>query len=94
LRQKAKVSNATIYKWWPNRASVIMSAFLREASGTLPYPEELEAQNIVERLLTMEMEFQGATGSMISALIAEGQSDPRSPNVPQGVYPGQTQARR
>lgn len=76
IASRARVSKATIYKWWPNRAAVIMSAFLREARDALPYPEELEPEAIVERLHTMALEFQGAIGSMIRALIAEGQSDP------------------
>src|SRR5665647_2805473 len=69
IASRAKVSKATIYKWWPNRASVIMSAFLREARGALPYPEEFEPENIVQRLQMMAMEFHGAVGSMIRALI-------------------------
>lgn len=91
IANKAKVSKATIYKWWPNRASVIMSAFLREARGALPYPEELEPENIVERLQTMAMEFHGAIGSMICALIAEGQSDPE---IAQAFREGYIFARR
>ena len=91
IASRAKVSKATIYKWWPNRASVIMSAFLREARGALPYPEEFEPENIVQRLQTMAMEFHGAVGSMIRALIAEGQSDPE---IAQAFRDGYIFARR
>lgn len=91
IASRAKVSKATIYKWWPNRASVIMSAFLREARYALPYPEELEAKSIFDRLNTMAMEFHGAIGSMICALIAEGQSDPE---IAQAFRDGYVLARR
>jgi AcrR family transcriptional regulator len=91
IASRAKVSKATIYKWWPNRASVIMSAFLREARGALPYPEEFEPEDIVQRLQTMAMEFHGAVGSMIRALIAEGQSDPE---IAQAFRDGYIFARR
>lgn len=91
IASQAKVSKATIYKWWPNRASVIMSAFLREARGALPYPEELELEDIVERLHTMAMEFHGGMGRMICALIAEGQSDPE---IAQAFREGYIFARR
>jgi AcrR family transcriptional regulator len=91
IAMRAKVSKATIYKWWPNRASVIMSAFLREARFALPYPEELEAKSIFDRLNTMAMEFHGAIGSMICALIAEGQSDPE---IAQAFREGYVLARR
>lgn len=91
IATRAKVSKATIYKWWPNRASVIMSAFLRESQHALPYPEELEAGSIFHRLHTMAMEFQGATGRMIAALIAESQSDPE---IAQAFRDGYVLARR
>jgi AcrR family transcriptional regulator len=91
IATRAKVSKATIYKWWPNRASVIMSAFLREARYALPYPEELKAKDIFDRLQTMAMEFHGAIGSMICALIAEGQSDPE---IAQAFREGYVFARR
>lgn len=91
IATRAKVSKATIYKWWPNRASVIMSAFLREARDALPYPEELEMESIFERLNIMAMEFHGALGNMICALIAEGQSDPE---IAQAFREGYIFARR
>ncbi|VVE39820.1 TetR/AcrR family transcriptional regulator [Pandoraea commovens] len=87
----AGVSKATIYKWWPNRASVIMTAFLREAGQALPYPEELQLDSIFSRLLKMAEEFCGPMGTMISALIAEGQSDPE---IAQAFRDGYVSARR
>lgn len=87
----AGVSKATIYKWWPNRASVIMTAFLREAGQALPYPEELQLDSIFSRLLKMAEEFCGPIGTMISALIAEGQSDPE---IAQAFRDGYVSARR
>ncbi|WP_087686493.1 MULTISPECIES: TetR/AcrR family transcriptional regulator [unclassified Pandoraea] len=87
----AGVSKATIYKWWPNRASVIMTAFLREAGQALPYPEELKLDSIFARLLKMAEEFCGPMGTMISALIAEGQSDPE---IAQAFRDGYVSARR
>lgn len=76
IAQRAKVSKATIYKWWPNRAAVIMSAFLREARDALPYPEQLDMTSIFDRLDRMAQEFHGPIGNMVRVLIAEGQSDP------------------
>jgi len=91
IASKAKVSKATIYKWWPNRAAVIMSAFLREGRDALPYPDELETESIVERLYMMAMQFHGPIGSMVCALIAEGQSDPE---IAQAFREGYIFARR
>ena len=91
IAARAGVSKATIYKWWPNRASVIMSAFLRTGRVALPYPEKFDVENIAARLHMMAQEFQGPLGQMISALIAEGQSDPE---VAQAFREGNVLARR
>jgi len=73
---ESKVSKATIYKWWPNRAAIIMSAFLRESLIAIPYPDHLALEVVLERLRNMSVQFRGPVGRMMAALIAEGQSDP------------------
>lgn len=73
---ESKVSKATIYKWWPNRASIIMSAFLRESLIAIPYPDVLSLDSVIQRLMQMSEQFSGPIGGMMAALIAEGQSDP------------------
>jgi len=35
----AKVSKATIYKWWPNKAAVVMDGFLSASAARLPVPD-------------------------------------------------------
>lgn len=70
------VSKATIYKWWPNRAAIIMSAFLRESLVALPYPESMSLAEVLEGVQHMSAQFRGPIGRMMAALIAESQSDP------------------
>ncbi|MYW92973.1 TetR/AcrR family transcriptional regulator [Amycolatopsis rubida] len=76
IAQRAGVSKVTVYKWWPNRAAVIMSAFLRRSGEVLPYPENFTLAHVEDRLLAMAEAFRGATGKVVAALIAEGQFDP------------------
>lgn len=76
IAAESKVSKATIYRWWPNRAAVIMSAFLRASRNFIPYPEAFAEDATIDRLTSMGKEFQGPLGTMMAALIAEGQSDP------------------
>jgi AcrR family transcriptional regulator len=75
IASESNVSKATIYKWWPNRAAIIMSAFLRESLVAIPYPTALSLDAVIERLMHMSKQFRGPLGTMMSALIAEGQSD-------------------
>ncbi len=76
IAAESKVSKATIYKWWPNRSSIIMSAFLRESLVAIPYPDELRLEVVIARLQNMSEQFRGPIGRMMAALIAESHLDP------------------
>ncbi|WP_406724581.1 TetR/AcrR family transcriptional regulator [Streptomyces sp. GD-15H] len=91
IAARAGVSKVTIYKWWPNRAAVIMTAFLRKSGSVLPYPEDFHIDHVEDRLLQMAEAFRGATGTAVAALIAEGQFDPE---IAQAFRDGYINARR
>lgn len=42
VARSSKASKMTIYKWWPSREALLIDAFLRQASLTLPLPEDGE----------------------------------------------------
>lgn len=91
IAARAGVSKVTVYKWWPNRAAVITSAFLSKSGDVLPYPERITRAEVVEALIRMADSFRGPTGTAIKALIAEGQVDP---DVAQAFRDGYINARR
>jgi len=76
IAERAKVSKATIYKWWPNKAAVVMDSFLSAATARLPVPDTgsaindivIQASNLADFLTSRE-------GKVINELIAEGQFD-------------------
>lgn len=76
IAERAKVSKATIYKWWPNKAAVVMDGFFSAAMSRLPVPDTgsaiedivIQAGNLASFLTTRE-------GKVINELIAEGQFD-------------------
>jgi AcrR family transcriptional regulator len=76
IADRAKVSKATIYKWWPNKAAVVMDGYLSAASSRLPVPDTgkvfedilLHAANLARFLTSRE-------GIIITELIGEGQFD-------------------
>src|ERR1700761_6209411 len=76
IAKRAGVSKVTIYRWWPSRAAVIMSAFLQLGRINAPYPQELEPASIVDRLTMMAEAFCGPTGEMVKTLLGEAQFDP------------------
>lgn len=76
IAERAKVSKATIYKWWPNKAAVVMDGYLSAASARLPVPDTgsvmddimIHATNLANFLCSRE-------GKIITELIGEGQFD-------------------
>lgn len=76
IADRAKVSKATIYKWWPNKAAVVMDSFLSAAMSRLPVPDTgsvmadmvIQAGNLAGFLTSRE-------GKVIAELIGEGQFD-------------------
>ncbi|MCM3288918.1 TetR/AcrR family transcriptional regulator [Paenibacillus sp. MER 180] len=76
IADRAQVSKATIYKWWPNKAAVIMDSFLHAATARLPLPDtgstfqdiQIHATNLTRFLTSRE-------GIIITELLGEGQFD-------------------
>lgn len=91
IAKRAGVSKVTLYRWWPTRAAVIMSAFLQVGLDQLPYFESVDRRSLVNRLGRMAREFCGPTGQMIKALVGEAQFDPQ---VAQAFRTGYIEARR
>lgn len=76
IAERAGVSKATIYKWWPNKAAVVMDGYLSAAAARLPVPDtgsvwndiRIHATNLARFLTSRE-------GNIIKELIGEGQFD-------------------
>ena len=73
----AGVARTTIYRRWPNKAAVIMDAFLAEVGPDVSFPvasSVLESIRLQMRLLARA--FRGRPGLLIRSLLAEAQFDP------------------
>jgi AcrR family transcriptional regulator len=77
IAERAGVSKATIYRWWPNRAAVVMDGFLSIVSSAVPFPHTGHAREDIRiHMRRLAEAFSGKIGRTVAALIAEGQSDP------------------
>jgi AcrR family transcriptional regulator len=77
IAQRAGVSKATVYRWWPNRAAVVMDGFLSIVSSEVPFPHTGHAREDIRiHMRRLTEAFSGKIGRTVAALIAEGQSDP------------------
>jgi AcrR family transcriptional regulator len=77
IAERAGVSKATIYRWWPNRAAVVMDGFLSIVSSEVPFQHTGHAREDIRiHMRRLAEAFSGKIGRTVAALIAEGQSDP------------------
>ncbi|MGY4102787.1 TetR/AcrR family transcriptional regulator [Nocardia sp. R16R-3T] len=76
----AGVGRQTVYRWWPDRASILIEALigLAEEHAALLVPDEsVEVLVAVERLLAATFELtQKVTGQALVGLMADAQRDP------------------
>ncbi len=76
IAERAGASKATIYRWWPNKAALLIEALRDEVAQELPFPNtgnlredvRLQLRNFI-RLLT------GRRGRLFKAFISAAQSD-------------------
>jgi len=76
IAERSGVSKATIYKWWPNKAAVVLDGFFEESEEVLHIPDTgtvkkdllIQAKNLADFLTSPK-------GKVITELIGEGQFD-------------------
>ena len=77
IADRAGVSKATVYRWWPNKAAVVMDGFLSTVSSEVPFPHTGRAREDIRlHMRRLAEAFDGKMGRTVAALIAEGQADP------------------
>jgi AcrR family transcriptional regulator len=76
IAERAGVSKATIYKWWTNKADVVMDGFLTAAAARLPVPDTGSVLNdILIHATSLARFLTSREGKIIKELIGEGQFD-------------------
>ena len=76
IAKKAGVGKTTIYRWWPNKATVAMEAFLEQPGIQNIVPTTATASEAVTRQLdSLIRQLRGQNGRIIAGIIAESQAD-------------------
>lgn len=76
IAETAGVSKATIYKWWPNKAAVVIEAFFEASEALLPVPDTGSVrEDMLLQVRHLAAFLTGSEGKYIREFIAEGQFD-------------------
>ena len=76
IAARARVGKATIYRRWPNKAGVVMDAFLAATAKEIAFPNTGSAREDIRRQLRSVVKvLNGPRGRTIATLIGVVQSD-------------------
>ena len=78
IAEHSGAGKATVYRWWPNKAAVLIEAFRERIARELPFPDtgdfkkdvRLQLQNFTEII------YWGKRGKVFRSFIAGAQADP------------------
>ncbi len=78
IASKAGVSKATVYRWWPNKAAIVLEAFLAAVEPDIAFPDSGSVRtDLVEQAVSLAQVLgQQRLGTMVVALLGEAQHDP------------------
>jgi AcrR family transcriptional regulator len=77
IAERAGAGKATVYRWWPNKAAVVIEAFREAVTPELPFPD---TASLRDDLRTQARNFAGvlasSKGKMLRSFIVAARSDP------------------
>jgi len=74
---RAGVGKATVYRWWPNKAELVITAFASAVEKELRFPAAGPVlKSIHEQMKRWVVIFQSPLGQIVGAVIGAGQSEP------------------
>lgn len=77
IAERAGASKATVYRWWPNKASVLTEAFRHTVSSDFPFSETGSlCGDVKEQLRRFSKFILGRRGRILTAFLVAAQSDP------------------
>lgn len=88
IAARAGVGKATIYRWWPNKAAVVMDAFLAETTPQMPFPRTGSAREDLTRQIgsVIRLFSEPSVAGPFVALITEAAHDPQLAEALRGRF--------
>jgi AcrR family transcriptional regulator len=78
IAEQSGAGKATVYRWWPNKAAVLIEAFRERISREMPFPDTGEFRQDVRQQMQnfTEIIYWGRRGKVFRSFIAGAQADP------------------
>jgi AcrR family transcriptional regulator len=77
IAERAGVGKPTIYKWWPNKAALLLDMFKERVVPSFPVDSTATAEEAIRRQAkALVRKLNGTFGRVSAQIIAQGQSDP------------------
>jgi AcrR family transcriptional regulator len=78
IAEHSGAGKATIYRWWPNKAAVLIEAFRERIAHELPFPDTGDFRQDVRQQLQnfTEIIYWGRSAKVFRSFIAAAQADP------------------
>ena len=87
IAREAGVGKATIYRWWPNKAAIVIDAFFEEVVPRTTFEKAPTAAAAIQRQAARIVKvLNGRQGRIVAQIIAEGQSDPSVLDYFRGMF--------
>ncbi len=79
IARKAGVGKTTIYRWWPNKTSVVMEAVFSQPAyhNLMPTPRNA-VEGVSMQIEKLCRQLNGKNGRLVAEIIGEAQADPQS----------------
>lgn len=80
IAERAGVGKQTIYRWWPNKAALVMEAFIAVGDERAPEPDTGQVRSDLEAILipvfALNADYATGTARANKGMMAEAQLDP------------------
>lgn len=78
IAREAEVGKATIYRWWPSKASIVIEAFVQNhIVHTQMHVGRTTRDVLCEHMHSLVEQYGGWPGKVVAQILAEGQSNPQ-----------------
>jgi AcrR family transcriptional regulator len=98
IAEHSSAGKATIYRWWPNKAAVLIEAFRERIAEELPFPDTGDFRSDIRQLLHdfSEIIYWGRRAKVFRSFIAGAQADPEIAQAFRDIWirPRRAEARR